>query len=219
VTLFTTLNAPREIFYRLFRQPGPENVRPRILTVPNLLTACGLALIGAYICCFLSKTGEMLIPIMVILIGASDLLDGMAARILDQYTRLGKVLDPLRDRLLSVAVLANIITREPKFLSLDVGIVALELAIGGVHVYRLVAMGKIFWRAKHTSGKARQATHLVAAGVFVCQTYAPILWNQWLGIPHVPAVGILTAMLAASSFAFAMLFIHRAPAASRGLRF
>ena len=218
-TLFTISNAPREIFCRLFRQSGPENVRPRILTIPNLITAFGLALIGIYAFCFLSGNAEAFIPLLVVLAGTSDLLDGMAARILDQHTHLGKVLDPLRDRLLGVAVLANIIICEPKLLSLGASIVALELAIGGVHIYRLTAIGKISWRAKHMSGKTRQAAHLIAAGVFVFQTYVPILWNQWLGVPFIPLVSILSTMFMASSFAFVMLFVHRVRVAPRGLRF
>lgn len=217
--LLTACNVPREIFYQLFRQSGQENVRPRILTIPNLITACGLALVGIYAFCFLSGKAEAYIPLLVVLAGTSDLLDGMTARILDQHTHLGKVLDPLRDRLLGTAVLANIITRESKFFSLGAGIIALELAIGGVHVYRLVAMGKISWRAKHTSGKARQAVHLIIAGVFVFQTYAPGFWHHWLGIPPIHLMSILIAMLAASSFALVMLFIPRARPSSHGLRF
>jgi len=80
-------------------------------------------------------------------------------------------------------------------------------------------MGKISWRAKHASGKTRQAVHLVAAGVFVFQTHGAFFWNQWLGIPYAPTAVLLAAMLLASAFAFAMLFVQRAPAAPRGLRF
>ena len=63
-----------------------------IITIPNIITSAGLALIGIYVYGFLVSSRWILMT-SVFLSGCSDLLDGETARRLQQKTRLGEFLD------------------------------------------------------------------------------------------------------------------------------
>lgn len=72
----------------------------RLLTVPNALT--GLRLLLAPVFLWLYVSGDTRRALVVFAVAAAtDLLDGLAARLLDQRSRLGAMLDPIADKLLS----------------------------------------------------------------------------------------------------------------------
>jgi cardiolipin synthase len=71
-------------------------------TIPNAIGYVRLALIPVFLILALSsESGTDALPVVIFaLIGWSDYLDGIAARITGQYSRLGTLLDPLVDRML-----------------------------------------------------------------------------------------------------------------------
>ena len=74
-------------------------------TIPNLIGFTRIALIPVFLVLALeSDDGRIAAAsILYAIIGGTDYLDGMAARITGQYSRLGTLLDPLTDRLLVVS--------------------------------------------------------------------------------------------------------------------
>ncbi len=88
-----------------------------IWTLPNILTIARIALAPVIaLLPFINGYQPKLIAFVVFLIAAvSDIYDGRLARERDQITDLGKLLDPLADKLLLVATLIPIywITRYP----------------------------------------------------------------------------------------------------------
>ena len=80
-----------------------EPLRP--WTVPNLIGFTRIALIPVFLVLALdSGDGRIAAAsILYAVIGGTDYLDGMAARLTGQYSRLGTLLDPLTDRLLVVS--------------------------------------------------------------------------------------------------------------------
>lgn len=74
-------------------------------TIPNLIGLTRIALIPIFLVLALGSGDGRIASASVLyaLIGGSDYLDGMAARITGQYSRLGALLDPLTDRLLVVS--------------------------------------------------------------------------------------------------------------------
>lgn len=85
--------------------PPPETVAGAPLrpwTIPNAIGYVRLALIPVFLVLALSsESGTDALPaVLFAVIGWSDYLDGMAARVTGQYSRLGALLDPLVDRLL-----------------------------------------------------------------------------------------------------------------------
>jgi cardiolipin synthase (CMP-forming) len=82
---------------------GPEQVSDRVLTVPNLLSFARLAVLPlVYVDLVDGRHLRALVLLSVFT--ATDWFDGYLARRFDQVTRLGKVLDPLSDRVLFVVV-------------------------------------------------------------------------------------------------------------------
>ena len=85
--------------------PPPETLRQQPLnpwTIPNAIGFVRLALIPVFLVIGLrSGDGRSITAFVFFAVVAwSDYLDGMAARITGQYSRLGTLLDPLTDRLL-----------------------------------------------------------------------------------------------------------------------
>jgi cardiolipin synthase len=89
--------------------PRPKETLPgqplRPWTIPNLIGFVRLALIPVFLVLAL-RSGDGRIAsasIVYAVIGGSDYLDGIAARLTGQYSRLGTLLDPVTDRLLVVS--------------------------------------------------------------------------------------------------------------------
>jgi CDP-diacylglycerol--glycerol-3-phosphate 3-phosphatidyltransferase len=88
--------------------PPPQTRRGQPLnpwTIPNAIGFARLALVPVFLAIGLSSGDghSGLAFALFAFIAWSDYLDGMAARVTGQYSRLGALLDPLTDRLLVVA--------------------------------------------------------------------------------------------------------------------
>jgi cardiolipin synthase (CMP-forming) len=77
-------------------------------TIPNAIGFVRLALIPVFlVIAFNSDDGEdALAVVLFAVIGWADYLDGFAARLTGQYSRLGALLDPIVDRLLVISGMA-----------------------------------------------------------------------------------------------------------------
>ena len=88
--------------------PPPQTLSGQPLnpwTIPNAIGFVRLALIPVFLA-FALSSGDGVSPTGVVIfavIGWSDYLDGIAARLTGQYSRLGALLDPLVDRLLVIS--------------------------------------------------------------------------------------------------------------------
>ena len=80
------------------------DTRDRILTVPNALSVLRLILIGVFVYLLLGAHAYGWATAVLMISGASDWADGKVARLLDQYSRLGELLDPAVDRLYMLVV-------------------------------------------------------------------------------------------------------------------
>jgi CDP-diacylglycerol--glycerol-3-phosphate 3-phosphatidyltransferase len=104
---------PPLTFRRLFGldrsgPPPPATLRGapwRPWTLPNAIGFVRLALIPVFLVLALSsEEGTDALPVIIFaVVGWSDYLDGIAARVTGQYSRLGALLDPVVDRLLVLA--------------------------------------------------------------------------------------------------------------------
>ncbi|ORA73820.1 CDP-alcohol phosphatidyltransferase family protein [Mycolicibacterium insubricum] len=76
----------------------------RVLTVPNVLSVLRLALIPLFAWLLLGEQSYGWATAVLMFSGASDWADGKVARLLNQYSRLGELLDPAVDRIYMVVV-------------------------------------------------------------------------------------------------------------------
>ncbi|HME77850.1 MAG TPA: CDP-alcohol phosphatidyltransferase family protein [Mycobacterium sp.] len=83
------------------QEPAPN----RLLTVPNVLSGIRLVLIPVFIYLLLVTHADAWAVAILMFSGASDWADGKIARLLNQSSRLGELLDPAVDRLYMVTTL------------------------------------------------------------------------------------------------------------------
>lgn len=80
----------------------------RIWTLPNLVTLVRLGLLPVYCWLLFGRHSTTAAAILLAVIGATDWVDGQLARRLQQVTALGKVLDPVADRVLMLTAVITI---------------------------------------------------------------------------------------------------------------
>ena len=166
--------------------PPPPQSAPdapwRPWTLPNLIGYVRAALIPAILVLeYRSRSGtDAAAGVCFFVAGAGDYLDGIAARVTGQYSRMGTLLDPVVDRLLAVSGLAVCWSYEllPRWLvALVLAREVLMLVLGQAWVRRGMAV-RINWPGR------------IAVG--------PTLFGIWLsllGVRHV-AEGFVIAGIA-----------------------
>ena len=75
----------------------------KIFTIPNLLSFIRIILVPIIVVLYLKKH-MVAATVLVVVSGASDMLDGFIARTFNQVSDLGKLLDPIADKLTMLAV-------------------------------------------------------------------------------------------------------------------
>lgn len=90
----------------------PHQPTSRVWTVPNLLSMARLAGVPLFLWLVLGPEADGLALALLMVSGATDFLDGYLARKLDQYSRLGEILDPVADRLYILAVVIGLALRD-----------------------------------------------------------------------------------------------------------
>ena len=125
----------------------------RIFTIPNLLSLIRILLIPVFVALFFHN--EMIVAALILIIsGLTDTLDGYIARHFNMITNLGKVLDPIADKLTQAAMLFCLLTRFPLMI-VPLGIMILkEFFMGVTGLMVIQKTGKVFgadWHGKVTT--------------------------------------------------------------------
>ncbi|MCH5298983.1 MAG: CDP-alcohol phosphatidyltransferase family protein [Ruminococcus sp.] len=90
-----------------------KNFKPEdLITIPNLLSIFRIVLIAPFVVFFLQKN-YIAAAIALIISGISDALDGFIARTFNQVTDVGKVLDPIADKLTLISIMVCVTIFSP----------------------------------------------------------------------------------------------------------
>lgn len=137
----------------------------RILTVPNLVTLVRLLCIPVFVILILRSHRAGWYPAALLLggLGVTDGVDGYVARHFNQVSTLGKVLDPLADRLLLGVAAISIIA---------VGAVPLWVAVAALLREALVAAGFLYVAA--AGGRRMDVQWAGKAGTFGLMCALPL---------------------------------------------
>jgi len=128
-----------------------ELAAERWLTVPNALSVIRLAGVPLFLWLLLGPQADGWALIVLVVSGITDWLDGKLARLLDQYSRLGALLDPAVDRLYILAALLALGAREVVPWWAVLALVARDLVLAatlpvlrarGYGPYQVVYLGK-----------------------------------------------------------------------------
>lgn len=80
---------------------GPDaSGEDRILTIPNVITVVRLSLLPVFLWLLFGREDRASAAWLLAVLGSTDFLDGYIARHFNQVSTIGKVLDPVADRLL-----------------------------------------------------------------------------------------------------------------------
>lgn len=176
------------------------------LNVPNALTVLRIVLAPVFLALYVS--GARLPALWVFaLAAATDVLDGLAARLLRQQTRLGAFLDPVADKLLAASALLALAAtgRLPWWLpilvvSRDVAQLLGATILGTLRHEVPVAPTRI----------GKYAMVAIALTVVVALASDAGAYPGKEGAPYVVALGLLAAECVAISFVQYFLFFLRA---------
>lgn len=107
-------------------------------TIPNILSLFRLALIPAVVATYLTDQPIWIPAVLLGFSGLTDLFDGAIARKFNQISEIGKLLDPIADKLTQIAVIFSLAVKTPSlwWLVAVIGIKEILQGIGGLLLLR-----------------------------------------------------------------------------------
>ncbi len=165
----------------------------KILTIPNLLSLFRMLLIPVIIWLYTIKRDYFPAGALLILSGLTDLADGFIARHFNAVSNVGKILDPIADKLTQAAMLFCLVTRFPLMAAPFGVLVMKEIFIGTTGLLMIRKTGRVVGADFH--GKV--ATTLLYAMM--------ILHIFWIDIT--PEVSVITIIICLISMLFT-LFVY-----------
>ena len=147
----------------VWRSVGQES-----LNLPNVITLTRILLIPVFVVLFATPTqNRSLTAALVFVVAAvTDLLDGYLARRNGQVTTLGKLLDPIADKLLVLSALILLVNVDRVSALVAILIIAREVAVTGV---RAIAAGEGMVIAAEMTGKYKMALQVVAIVLLILE--------------------------------------------------
>jgi CDP-diacylglycerol--glycerol-3-phosphate 3-phosphatidyltransferase len=157
-----------------------KSVGQESLNLPNFITLTRILLIPVFVVLFATPTPDRsLSAALVFAIAAiTDLLDGYLARRNGQVTTLGKLLDPIADKLLVLSALILLVNIDRVSALVAILIIAREVAVTGI---RAIAAGEGMVISAETTGKYKMALQVVAIVLLILEgTFLTDLGNLHL---------------------------------------
>ncbi len=173
-----------------------QEKRRQILTIPNLLSAFRLLLVPVIVCLYCGREDYPLTACVLLLSGATDIVDGFVARRFHMVSDLGKVLDPVADKLTQTAALACLLTRFPAIwwlLGVLMGKEAIMACMGIFVIHKTGVVHGAEWHGK-------LATCVIYAAIF--------LHIVWYDIPAAASYGLVAAGVACILLSLVLYTIH-----------
>ena len=138
------------------------------LNLPNLITLARILLIPVFVILFSTPTPDRSLnaAIIFVIAAVSDLLDGYIARRTGQVTTLGKLLDPIADKLLVLSALILLVNVDRVTALVAILVIAREVAVTGI---RAIAAGEGMIIAAETTGKYKMALQVVAITLLILE--------------------------------------------------
>lgn len=112
----------------------------RIVTVPNLVTLVRLAGIGVFVWLLFGADRQTPAAVLLAVLGATDWVDGFVARRFHQVSNLGKVLDPVADRMLVATAVISVLVQGAAPIWFGVATIAREVLVS-LAVLLLASLG------------------------------------------------------------------------------
>ncbi len=123
----------------------------KILTVPNAMSAFRILLIPVMIWLYIIEKQYILTVVVLLVSGLTDMADGFVARHFHQISNLGKILDPIADKLTQIAVMFCLVNEFPQMLLPLIILVIKECIMGITGAIAVRKSGAVYgaeWHGK-----------------------------------------------------------------------
>ena len=164
----------------------------RTRTLPNLLTVFRIAVVPAFVVVLVlgeERLGLRLLAVgLFVVAAATDKVDGWLARRWNQVTDLGKILDPIADKLLMGAALVTLSVLGELWWWVTVVILVREV---GITVLRFVLLRYVVLPAS-SGGKLKTVLQSGAIGLFLLPLWALPTFVTWLAWVTMAAALVVT---------------------------
>jgi len=178
-------------------EPSPSS--SRVVTIPNAISAARIASIPVFVLLILDHDTTTAGLILFAIVVATDWIDGVVARRTGQVSDLGKVLDPVADRLAIAAGLIGLVLRGifPLWAAAAILVRDLTVLVGGA--LALVRRGirlEVRWIGKLATFSLMVAIPMVSWGSLGLPLAATATVGGWAAY----AVGIVEYYVAAFAY-------------------
>ena len=157
--------------------------------LPNLLSLLRILLVPLLVVVLLTKfENKELVGLGVFLLASlTDLLDGWVARRFRLETRLGKLLDPAADKILTAAAFISLVERNPGLVPawMVVAIISRELAVSALRSF--AAAERVVIGAS-VAGKVKTTVQVIAISLL-------IIYNQLGEFSHLAPLSLWASLL------------------------
>lgn len=158
----------------------------RILTIPNLITFVRLALLPVFLWLLFGREDRATAAWLLAALGVTDFLDGWIARRFDQVSELGKILDPVADRLIFIVGGGAILLDGSVPTWFAIVVLVRELLVSAATL-TLAALGArridVTW-----FGKAGTFGLLMAFPLFLAHESSLAWWQGWAWLTGIPGL-------------------------------
>jgi cardiolipin synthase (CMP-forming) len=149
---------------RPVQPPAEEELPDRLLTIPNLLSIVRLALVPVFLWLLLGPRADGWALLILVYSGVSDWADGKIARIFNQASKFGAMLDPAADRLYTLATVVAFVVRD-----------IVPWWIAAILVLRDVVVGVCIWVLGRNGFAPPEVTYIGKAATFNLLYAMPLL--------------------------------------------
>ncbi|WP_447983102.1 CDP-diacylglycerol--glycerol-3-phosphate 3-phosphatidyltransferase [Nitrospira sp. Nam74] len=148
------------------------------VNLPNLLTFSRLLLIPIFILLFSHPTPERSLAAAAVfgIAAITDLLDGYLARRRSEVTRLGRLLDPIADKLLVISGLILLVQFQRVAAVVAILIIAREVAVTGI---RAISAAEGIVLSAETTGKYKMTAQVLAILCLIVADSVDPEWNVY----------------------------------------
>lgn len=178
------------------QQHENKDPKSRIVTIPNLLSTFRICLVPVIIWLYYVKHENLWTAGVWLLSGVTDVADGFIARHFNMSSNLGKVLDPIADKLTQTAMLLCLVLSYPLMLAPLALLVIKEIFVGYTGLMVIQKTGHVYGARWH----GKLATVLLYAMMLT-----HILWTE---IPTVVSNLSIAACVAMMLVSF-VLYVTR----------
>jgi CDP-diacylglycerol--glycerol-3-phosphate 3-phosphatidyltransferase len=145
-----------------------SSVQESNINLPNVLTVARILLIPVFVVLFVTPTPDRSLAAAAVFVIAAltDLLDGYLARRRGQVTKLGRLLDPIADKLLVLSALIVLVQVDRVSALVAILIIAREVAVTGI---RAIAAGEGIIISAEATGKYKMALQVIAIVLLILE--------------------------------------------------